>query len=345
MTQLYSVCVRDFWRGLQLFADGAAGDGGASGGDGATAADTGVIAADAGQQRLLDLGVPPDKIRKSRARKQPVELPNGAIRTEKPTAADGQAAAADAQTKEQSKDADGTPTQASKPSWDDIMADPDYNKQMQSVVQQRLKNAKTAADTLSKLNPIMEIMARKYNLDAAKMDYDALSKAVLEDRSFYEDRALETGRPVEEIMTNEQQRVKQTIEQQKIQNHLQSLRDQGEAMKETFPKFDLAAELKNPAFARMTSPVGGVSVEDAYYAVHRKEIQTAAMQAAASKTAQQISKSIQAGQTRPVENGASAQAPAVASFNASNMSKAQRAELKKRIYMAGARGEKVYPGQ
>ena len=55
---------------LQLFAGEGAGDGG---GEGAATGDTAV---DAGQQRLLELGVPADKIRK-RAQKSSAKLPEG----------------------------------------------------------------------------------------------------------------------------------------------------------------------------------------------------------------------------------------------------------------------------
>ena len=116
-------------------------------------------------------------------------------------------------------------------------------------------------------------------------------------------------------------------------------------MKKVFPNFDLRTELQNPAFARMTSPNVGISVEDAYYAIHRNEIQQASMRATAQQTAQKISNSIQAGQRRPTENGTSSQAPSVTTFNYRNASKEQREALKRQIREAGARGEKVYPGQ
>ena len=116
-------------------------------------------------------------------------------------------------------------------------------------------------------------------------------------------------------------------------------------MKKVFPKFDLKTELQNPVFARMTSPNVNISVEDAYYAVHRNEIQTAAMQATAQRTAQNISKSIQAGSRRPDEAGASGQAPSVTTFDYSKASREQREAFKKDLRARMARGEKVYPGQ
>jgi hypothetical protein len=95
----------------------------------------------------------------------------------------------------------------------------------------------------------------------------------------------------------------------------------------------------------MTSPNVGISVEDAYYAVHRNEIQTASMQIAAQKTAEKLSNAIQSGSRRPDESGVSSQAPSVSTFDYRNASRDQREALKKRIRDAAARGEKLYPGQ
>jgi hypothetical protein len=239
-------------------------------------------------------------------------------------------------------------------SWDEIMADPEYNKQMQAVVQSRSRSAKGAEETLSKLAPALELLARQHGQDPANPDYDALAKAISEDKSFYEDKALEMGVSVETAMeidqderakARKQREQERTIEQQKIQQHFDKLHQQGEVMKKTFPGFDLMTELKNPAFARMTAPNVGISVEDAYYAVHRNEIQTASMQVAAQKTAQKISNSIQAGRSRPSENGTTGQAPSVTTFDYRNASKEQRDELKRQIRAAAARGEKLYPGR
>ena len=121
---------------------------------------------------------------------------------------------------------------------------------------------------------------------------------------------------------------------------------EGEALKKVFPQFDLRTELQNPAFARMTAPGTGImSVEDAYRAVHRKEIEAAQSQVIAQQTAQKISNAIQAGSRRPDENGTSGQGPSVATFDYSKASREQREDLKQRIRAAAARGEKLYPGR
>lgn len=334
------------WLNLQLFA--GEGTGGEGGGEAAPSGENASVAA---EQRLRELGVPEDKIRK-RANKSAVKTPDNTAKTETVSdntqqASEQVAAAKDNPTEEKTE----KPTRMS---WDEIMADPEYNKQMQAVVQSRLRTAKTAEENFSKLTPAIELLARRYNLDPANMDYDALTKAINDDDSYYEDKALEMGVSVETAKkidkqerdtAREKAESERTLQEEKFRQHIIKLEQQGEAMKSIFPNFDLRTELQNPVFARLTSPNVGLSVEDAYHAVHRKEIQAAAMQVTAQKTAQKISNSIQAGSRRPDESGISSQAPSVTTFDYRNASKEQREALKKRIYEARARGEKLYPGQ
>lgn len=332
---------------LQLFADGGEG--------GAGAAAPGDNAPDAGETRLRELGVPESVLAKRAKRSKgrtsaPAPAPTQAQPQEAEPVTDEQAAAAETTAPEE-----GSQNSApARMSWDEIMKDPEYNKQMQSVIKSRLKSAGAAEESMNKLAPAIELLARKYGLDANNLDADALTKAISDDNSYYEDKALEMGVPVEtakKIDQSERETARRqaeearTIEQQKIQAHLDKLQQQGEALKQIFPSFDLVTELQNPAFARMTAPNVGISVEDAYYAIHRKEIQTAAMQATAQKTAQQMANSIRSGQARPVENGTSNQAPSVTSFNYAKASREQREALKKQIRDAAAHGKKLYPGQ
>ena len=135
------------------------------------------------------------------------------------------------------------------------------------------------------------------------------------------------------------------LEAQKTQQHFQRLEQQAAPLKAQFPGFDLRAELQNPVFERMTSPKIGLSVEDAYYAVHRKDIQQAQAQVIASQTAQAVSNAVRSNSRRPDESGTSGQASSVATFNYKNATKAERDALKARIRAAKARGEKVYPGR
>ena len=337
------------WRWLQLFAgEGAGASGGDGGGDGAA---TGVDGVAAEHQRLLELGVPEEKLRK-RAKRANAQLPEGAVRTApkqaKAQPAQEQAAPAENPTEEKTEPA---PTRMS---WDEIMADPEYNKQMQMTVQSRLKNAKAAEENLAKLAPALELLAQKHGLDAKNMDYEALAKAINDDDAFYEDKALEMGVSLETAKRIDQQERDQarqkrqeaeTLEEQRMRTHIAKIEQQAEAMKKVFPNFNLQEEMKNPYFVRMTHPNIGMSVEDAYHAIHHKEIMSAGMQVTAQQTAQKISNAIQSGARRPDENGTSGQSASVTTFDYSKASREQREALKREIYAARARGEKLYPGR
>ena len=342
------------WFLLQLFAgEGAGASGGEGGGDGAVSGENGLAAED---QRLLELGVPEEKLRK-RAKRANAKLPEGAVRTTPKEAQEQKpqeqvATATDNPTEDKTETPTKTPARMS---WDEIMADPEYNKQMQATIKSRLKNAGMAEETLAKMAPALEVLARKHGQDPANPDYDALAKAINDDDAYYEDKALELGVSLESAKRIDQQErdtarqkkiEERTLEEQRIRNHFMSMEQQGEALKKVFPNFDLRKELQNPVFARMTAPGTGImSVEDAYRAVHRREIENAQSQVIAQKTAEKISNSIQAGSRRPDENGTSGQSASVTTFDYSKASKAQRDALKREIYAAAARGEKLYPGR
>lgn len=315
------------WRFLQLFAEGeGAGDGAAE------ASESGVMADDA-DQRLRDMGVPEDKIRRTRAGRQRAR--QAVPVTEAPAT---QAAAA-----EPADDGQPEAQEEEKPkrmTWDEIMQDPEYNRAMQETIQKRLKTAKAAEESLNALMPAIKKLAQEKGLDPENVDYISLGKMLTGE---YESKAMELGVPVETVMQLEQQQ--RTIEQQKIENHFARLEREAEDLRKVFPNFSLQAEMANPAFAKLTHPNIGMSVEDAYYAVHRKELQVASMQVAAQKTAQQISNAIQSGTRRPVESGQSTQAPSVTTFDYSRATKAQRDEFKAKLRASWARGEKVYPGR
>ena len=350
------------WLMLQLFSEG--GSGGASGaagasGEGATSsANSGENESAVAEQRLRELGVPESKIRKRAYKSTTVATPAAVTKTEaeSSTATEANAQVAAAETDVPSEESKTeTPKRMT---WDEIMADPEYNKEMQNTLRSRLRSAKTAEENLNKLVPAIELLARKYGQDPANVDYEALAKSINDDDNFYEEKALEMGVPIEEAKKSdiedrekarkaaEERTIQEEIRDKMFREHYASLERQGEEMKKVFPNFNLQKELENPAFARMTAPGKGVmSVEDAYNAVHRKEIQAATMQITAQKTAEMISNNIQAGNRRPDESGTTSQAPSVTTFDYRNATPEQRNALKKRIHEARARGEKLYPGQ
>ena len=342
------------WFWLQLFGgEGAGASGGEGGGDGAVSGDSGLAAED---QQLLELGVPEEKLRK-RAKRASAKLPEGAVRTA-PKEVQEQKPQEQVATAEENPTEEKTETTPTRMTWEQIMADPEYNKEMQLTVKSRLKQAGKAEEAMSKLEPALEVLALKYGQDPANIDFDALAKAIGDKKSYVEDKALEMGvtystaeKLVDDELGDARQRKtelqeKDNLELRMLDDHMRNLEQQGEALKKVFPNFDLRTEMQNQAFRRMLAPGKGLmSVEDAYYAVHRKEIDAARSQVIAQRTAQNISNAIQAGSRRPNENGTSGQSASVTTFDYSKASKAQREALKQHIRASAARGEKVYPGR
>ena len=327
------------WFLLQLFADGASG--GDGGGEGAAAGET---AADAGQQRLKELGVPENKIRKNRAYK--FGKPSAeTVRKAEPQEKPQQEVAAPAEQKDSQQEAQSNP----RMSWEEIVKDPEYNQELQKLIKARLRESGAYKDAMEALDPALELLARQYGIDLGKKDYKALAQKITDDDHYYETKAMETGDSVETVKKLEQQEAELNrfrrqealnLEEQKINRHFVSLEQQGEALKARFPGFDLRMELQNPVFARMTAPDSGLSVEDAYYAVHRAEIQSAQAKVIADQTAKQMANSIRSNAARPDESGSS-QGSYTVSFDYSKASRAQREELKRRIRS----GERILPGR
>jgi len=224
-------------------------------------------------------------------------------------------------------------------SWEEIVKDPEYNAEIQKIVKARLKDDGESKAILDILSPALQHLAKENGLDPQNMDYTALVKHITGE---YENKALELGVSKETAMKLDQQQ--RTVEQMKFQNHIQMLEQQGQALKAVYPNFDLRTEMQNPVFARLTSPSGGLSVEQAFHAVHYKEIQAQSMQVAAQKTQEMISNAIQSGTNRPDETGTAAQAPSVSKFDYKNATPAQRKALKDEIRRAAAEGRKIYPG-
>ena len=331
---------------LQLFADGTGEGGAADSGVTSPAAagqDTGVNAsAVAGQtveptqaDRLRELGVPESKLKRAKYSQK------AAPQKQQETAS--QAAAAG--TQEVTEEAKDT---AKRLSWDEIMADPEYNGEMQKVVKAAKEKLKTSAEGLEKLAPAIQLIAKKYGVDAS--DYDAVSKAVVDDDEYYEERAMELGVTTdvakqldksEKMMQAAEEQQQKFINEQKLMEHIGKLNRQAIELQQKYPDFNLGKELNNPTFARLTAPDLNLPLEDAYELVHREEIKENIRQAALKASIQQVSNAVQSNKNRPNDGVSKSSNASVQTFNYQNATKAQREALKARIRS----GEKIFPGQ
>lgn len=217
-----------------------------------------------------------------------------------------------------------------------------YDARVQDTIQRRLKSSKETVDKYNALTPTLEMLSRKYGVDAS--DIEALNKAIEDDNSYYEDEALEKGITVEQLksirkMERENAELKRQMQEQSVRENADRIyaqwMDQSEALKQVYPGFDLNAELQNQRFVDLLK--NNIDVRTAYEVLHKDEIIPAAMQFTANQVERKLTNKIMSQGVRPAENGISSQSSAIVKSDVSQLSKEDRAEIIRRV----ARGEKI----
>lgn len=220
----------------------------------------------------------------------------------------------------------------------------EYSKRTSATIQERVKNIKASEETLNKLTPALEMLYQQKGI--APGDVDALVKAITDDDSLYEDEALQRGIPVETLKQMKQleretdllkRQSEERAQRELFDRHIQGLVEQSKELQQLYPSFNLQQELQNETFARLTGPNSGISVKQAYYAVHQQEIEAAQAAAIAQRTALNMSRSIQSGSLMPQENGLGSSNPVSLSDNPANWS----AQRRKEIAARAKAGEKI----
>lgn len=299
---------------LQLFADGG---GAAAGGDGGTGADGG---------NGVSAGVPSLPQTKG-AKSNPLANVQYGIQDSSP-----QDAAA-VNTEERTARFD----ELIKGEYKDL-----YDAKVQDIIQRRLKSTKETVEKFEALSPTLDLLARKYGVDAT--DVEALNKAIEEDDSYFEDEALEKGLSVEQLkeirkMERENAELRRQMEEQSVRENADRIyaqwMQQADEVKKVYPVFDLNEELQNPRFTDLIR--NNIDLRTAYEVIHKDDIIPAAMQFAVADTSKKLTNKILSNGARPLENGLASQASVITKSDVSQLSKADRQEIIRRVQ----RGEKI----
>jgi len=217
-----------------------------------------------------------------------------------------------------------------------------YDARVQETIQKRLKGNEATVQKYNALAPVLDLLAGKYGVKAD--DIDALSKAIEDDETFYEDEALEKGLTVQQVkeirkMQRENAALKAQMDAQKNQEAANALyaawMQQAEQVKGIYPGFDLATELQSEQFRTLLR--SNVPVQTAYEVVHKDEIIPAAMHFTAQKIQEKTLNNVRAGMTRPQEGAMAGQGAVQIKSDVSQLTKADREEIARRV----ARGEKI----
>lgn len=165
-------------------------------------------------------------------------------------------------------------------------------------------------EMMQQFQPIMDVMAMRYGTEAG--DISGIAQRIAKDDSLLAEAASAEGATVENYRQRKQLEAEnrryrtlenQRAEEARMQQHFQNLQQQAAEMQKTFPDFNLMAELQNKKFLQMTGPDIGMTLREAYFALHADDIQRATMQHAIDKTMEAASQAIQSGTMRPKEAG------------------------------------------
>lgn len=217
-----------------------------------------------------------------------------------------------------------------------------YDARMQDTIQKRLKGTKETVERYEALAPTLEILAKKYGVDAT--DIKALNKAIEEDDSYFEEEALEKGVTVEQLkeirrMERENAELRRQMQEQNRKDNAAqqyaTWMKQAEEAKMLYPSLNLEVEVQNPQFRQLL--MSGVDVGSAYLVIHKDEVFPAAMQYTAKTVEQKLTNKVIANGARPAENGNSSQSASMTKSDVSTLTKADRAEIMRRV----ANGEKI----
>lgn len=220
-----------------------------------------------------------------------------------------------------------------------------YKDQFQSKVQSILdKRFKSMNDQKAQIDaykgvidPLMEIYGIK--------DMQDLRKAILKDNGKVEQLADEAGMSVDQYLayqeTMRQNAQYQAAEQERIAQEesdkiYQDWMQQAQELKTDYPNFDLEAEVENPAFLDLIKNPN-IDIRTAYEALHLPEIMQGTASHVAEAVRQNTVNTIRARGMRPAENGLAEQPGIVRKTDTSKLSKADRAEIARRV----ARGETI----
>lgn len=225
-----------------------------------------------------------------------------------------------------------------------------YDERVQQNISSRFKQQKAMEEQLNAFKafePVLDMLGAKYGADAR--DASAILKALEEDNSFYEEEAMQKGISVEQLkyqhkLERENAAFKRSMEEQQkrvmAEQRYQQLMQQGEALKQIYPGFDLNAEANDPTTGNRFKGLinSGVDVRTAYEVIHMGDIMGGAMQYTAQTIQQKTVNDIRARGMRPTENGAGGNAAAaVVKSDPSKFTRKDRDEISRRVM----RGERI----
>lgn len=220
-----------------------------------------------------------------------------------------------------------------------------YTEDTQRIINSRFRDMKALEKQVQDTRPVVDMLLQRYNI--ADGDLTKLTAAVENDNAYWSEAAEEAGMSVEQykkfqklqrdnaaLLKEQERRQGQEAAERQMQKWAQEEQD----VKQTYPSFDLKAELENEQFRFLiTNAKSPVPLKHAYEVVHMDEIKAGIAQMQAKATEKQVVDSIRAKGARPAENGTSSQSAFTVKDDVGKLSAKDMAEINRRVM----RGERI----
>jgi hypothetical protein len=214
-----------------------------------------------------------------------------------------------------------------------------HTDEVQKIINKRFKETKTLEESNAAQKEVLELLASRYGVDGNNLEL--LKNAIENDDASWEAAALNANMDVDQYKrwTQLERQNKALLEQSEQRARLEQSQRQtaawmaeAEALKATYPDFDLEAEVTDQRFQAMLK--SGVPMEQCYKVMHFDELQEASKKA----TEQALVQNIRAKGSRPIEQSSGGTASFEVRNDVSKFTKADRAEIARRV----SRGDSVY---
>lgn len=215
-----------------------------------------------------------------------------------------------------------------------------FTADTQRIIDQRFKETKGLQESLRAQQPVMDFLMSKYQVK----DPNGLIAAIQADDSLWQNMADAAGKTVEQFKADwlatrqreaMQAELKQFRQEQFFQRQMSAWENEAKALRETYPDFDLEAEIQDKDFQRLLR--SGVPMRMAYEVKHMPDIIAGEQKKAADEREKAVIEGIRARGGRPAEIGSSAQNGVTAGVDVSKLTREQRADIAKRA----AKGERI----
>lgn len=220
-----------------------------------------------------------------------------------------------------------------------------FAQDTQRIINDRFKDYKALEKRVQDTGAVMDLLMQRYKITDG--DVAKLTAAVENDTAYWSQAAEEAGMSVEQYkqfqklqrdnaaLLKEQQRRQG---QEAANRQLAKWAQEEQEVKQTYPSFDLQAELQNEQFRFLiTNAKSPVPLKHAYEVVHMDEIKAGIAQMQAKATEKQVVDSIRAKGARPAENGTSSQSAFTVKDDVGKLSAKDMAEINRRVM----RGERI----